>query len=283
MDPTNEVVEEQVEQPTETGEDIHAIPVEVEAEEPKSDETPEPETLLRVRLRSGKEYTGKTERDILQALVSDHEKAQADLETRDKQIQEVQGKVRYQEERRGDAWDPQKYLDLLGTDPMEARRYQDRFYYGVEEDVDVQTKLRNSQEINEQIFDSIQIHNFKRTFADPVTGKLPAFSEEDAAMLFGAIDNAKDTLTTENLLKHYYTLEAAGRVKSYRPNVPNMNNAQYNDIQFGDQSKPESRGKNAPKVPGSGGKPQAEATPDLESMTLDQLREYARKQGRYLH
>lgn len=255
-----------------------------EGEQPQT-ETPQEqapeEKLLRVTVRAtGKQYVGKTERDIMQQMEDDLARMSADAQTRESQAREVRGKVQYQQER-GEAYDDQKYLDLLGKDTMAARRYQDRFYYGMGEDEDPAIAFRMTYETADRIRDTLEIAEFKRTTLGP-DGKPIAMSEQEASAVLQEIDRSGMQLNAGNLASVYYRLMGNGVIQ--RPQGDG--NQKFEDIEL----RPRSRGEGAPRgTTGSGasttqsgligGKTMAE----IEAMPKAELDAFMRKHGLLQH
>jgi len=262
-------------------EDLSALPQDLEGAQPQADQqTPAAETeekkVLRVQLRNGRSYTGETERDIMQAMADDFERYQTDMETRSRQEGEARGKIRYQQEHQpvvSGEWDAQKYLDLLGKDPMAARRYQDKFYLGMSDDEDPAQVVRFSYQVADRIADTLEISEFQRMNADK-DGKTISMSEGDAQALLRRIDQEGLQLTARNLNAVYHEMVRAGSIQIQQPEQT----AQYEDIDL----RPKSRGAGAPRATGGGSAAQTSTrfSKDLNTMTQEEIvKEIARLQS----
>lgn len=267
-------VKDQVEEPVA---DLNALETELSEPETPAEDTPtEAEKMLRIKLRNGKEYTGKTEREILQALTEDHERMLTDMETRSTQTTEVRGKVKYQQER--GPFNGQKYLDMLGTDPMQAIDYAFRHYLGMAEDEDPAQALRVAVDTTDKIQDAFVASEFMRQHQDV------RFSQEDSVRLLSEFDKRDLDVNVFNMNAIYYDLVNRGAISPIKVDQRQTqnNSVQYEDIQFA-QPKVESRGKSAPKVTGGGDRTATKSVKDYESMTFAQLQDEARKAGILQH
>lgn len=250
---------------------------------PEGESTPD-EKLLRVTVRAtGKQYVGKTERDIMSQMEEDMERMHADAATRDAQAREVRGKVQYQQERQGEQWDAQKYLNLLGTDPMEARRYQDRHYYGMGEDEDPAEAVRHAYTFADKMNDVVQMADFQRMNKGP-DGKPLQMSEDDAKQFLIEFDRRNLVPTALNFTAVYRDMISRGQLKEAA--VPT--NAQYEDIEL----KPKSRGEGAPRGTGGAGPSETRTRQDMvggktmaeiEAMPKPEFDKFMRKLGILQH
>ncbi len=257
-------------------EDLSKAPPEAPPEEAAAG----PEKQFRVKLRNGKEYTGKSEREILLAMADEQDRMAMDLEDRTRQNLEASGKYRYQEDhtpppvKPGEKWDPQVYFDLLAKDPMEARRYQDHWYYGVAEGEDPAAMFRFAYSMTDKIADTLEVADFHRQNPDL------KLSELETAMVLRRLDAEHLTLEARNLDMVVRTLQREGRI------VPRgtPGNVEYEDIQLGQPAKPASRGATAQRGTGGGDRAAAGTEPeDLEALSLDELKKKLRKSGVLQH
>ena len=230
---------------------------------------PEAEKLLRVRLRSGKEYIGKTERELLEQLAADNDRLGTELESRPAQEAEVRGKVRYQQEHvKPEGYDDQHYLDLLGEDTLAARRYQDRYYYGLDENEDPAEAFRFTYRQADKIADTLEVTEFHRSHPDI------KLSNDDASLVLRTLDKKELEFTAFNLGAVYNELITQGRLTPQRPAAAG---AVYEDIALGgNPAPPVSRGRGGPRAPG-GGTREPSPSRDYDNMSLEELKKEARK------
>ncbi len=258
------------------------IPEEAVAETPAEEveaAAPEQEKLLRIRIRStGKEYVGKTDREILTQLAADQERMGADLESRESERTEVRGKARYQQEHaKPEGYDDQHYLDLLGKDTLAARRYQDRYYYGMSEDEDPAEAFRFTYRQADRVEDSMQIYEFKRL--NPDLAAVLETNDDAAQLVLKAIDKEDLEINSRNLAAITRELIARGRIAP-TPKQPAA--ASYEDISLGETPPPQpqrpvSRGQSGPRGTGGGAREASTSVRNYDNMTLEELKKEARK------
>jgi hypothetical protein len=230
----------------------------------------EEEKTYRIRLRDGEEITGKTKDELLQALAERHDQLKADSTTRTAQAQEVRGKLEYQQENKPrEPWNDQKYLNLLGSDPMEARRYQDRYYYNLDDDEDPAEAFRQSYQVSDRILDTLAVTEFRRSLKDAEGNQIfPA--EGDAEKILQQISKENLPLTPRNLTAMYHELVSQRKIApGSRAEVTAT--SQYEDINYRQQA-PRSRGATAPKGTGGGSATTTQRTKNYEAMSAEELR-----------
>lgn len=240
---------------------------------------PPAERQFRVKTRTGQVFTG-TKDQIIQKLTQSVEHGSMAIEDRESQLREIRGQVRQQQERQPGtqgAWDPQKYLDLLGTDPMEARRYQDRFYYGVGEGEDPAEIVRFSYQVADQINDTMAVSQFLQRNED-----FPA-TEQNATMLLQFIDKENLPVTTRNLEYAYGELRRSGKISAEEQ--PVQQDAEYEDLNFETRTPTKigaksQRGRGAPPAPagGGGGRTALDAA-DFDNMSDEELEKEVNRRG----
>ncbi len=257
------------------------IPEEAVAETPAEEveaAAPEQEKLLRIRIRStGKEYVGKTDRDILTQLAADQERMGADLESRESERTEVRSKARYQQERveKPEGYDDQHYLDLLGKDTLAARRYQDRYYYGMDENEDPAEAFRFTYRQADKIADTLEVTEFHRSHPDI------KMSNEDAALVLKTLDREGLDFNARNLGAIYNELVSKNRISPI-PSASAPEGVAYEDIPLGNVPAPQpqprvSRGQSGPRGTGGGAREASTSVRNYDNMTLEELKKEARK------
>lgn len=234
------------------------------------------EQQFRVRTRTGQVFTGSKD-EIIAKMQQSIEHGSLAIEDRESQIREARGQMRQQEERQPGtkgAWDPQKYLDLLGTDPMEARRYQDRHLYGLGENDDPAEMIRFSYQVADQVNDSLAVSMFHQRNPD-----FPA-SEENATALLQFIDREGLPVTTRNLEYAFGELRRNGRLRvddaDQQGDFVDLNFETRTPTKVGSRS----RGEGAPPAPsgGGGGRTALDAA-DFDSLSDDELEKEINRRG----
>ncbi len=247
---------------------------------PEPIETKQGEKLLRLTMPNGHVYIGKTERALLEQFYKGKIAADQAIADREQQIRTLKATpapapapAPVPAPRAEGEFDGQKYLDLLGQDPMKARRYQDQFYDGaggstVTEDPRVKYAYEVAQKVDQQLM-AAEFHRRNPDF--------PA-SEENGNKLIAIVQG-------QGLQPNLVNLEwAYGELKRTNQIAPASGEGQpeYEDITFGAPPAPpvrRGRGGGTPPPPrGTGGNAQPDAV-DAESMPLDKLREVLRKAG----
>lgn len=247
-------------------------------DDPSTPDEPASEKLLRIQLRNGKIYTGKTERELLQQLVQAQENADVHIKDREEQIREMRGKVQHVQvnQPQSGAWDAQKYLDLLGSDPMEARRYQDQHYYGLQDGENAAEMFKFSYELSDRVADTIAVTEFHRANPD-----FPGGQEASVALLKRVEDEGL-ALNPRNLASCYRDMVREGAIQPNSPS-PQQGSEEFEDLQFNEvkvvQPKPQSRGKQAAPAPRSAGNPGSSTTTDYENMPMSDLEKLVKGNG----
>lgn len=264
-------------------------------------ETKTGEKVLRLKLPNGHVYTGKTEHDLLEQLYRGKVAADQAISDREEQIRNLRAAPPSAPPAvtppsaapitvAGDQWDPQKYLIYLGEDPMKARAYQDQFYYGGVDPVQATTYAYNVAKNVDQTMLAATFHDRNKDF--PI-------SPENSAKLMAVISQHR--IVNPNIRDLEWAYGELKRSGSLSPAGPGPDgNQQYDDIDFGASSAPpaapsaapappqqpsgpQRRGGGAPPSPRNGG---GNNTPDVisfDEMTLEQLKEHARKVGVLKH
>ena len=236
---------------------------------------PAADKLLRVQLRNGQVYTGKNERELIGKLVQAQEHASMTIKDREDQIREARGKVQYQRDNTpkrevSGEWDAQKYLDLLGSDPMEARRYQDKFYYG--DDIDPVEALRFSYTVSDQVSDRIAVAEFHQRNPDFPSNPL------NAELLIRRLEDENLRVTTRNLESAYRDLVREGSIKTAPADGQDAN---YEDLSF-DTTPPNpekiSRGRNRIPAPRDKGSDTGGAV-DFDGLSDEDLEKEVNRRG----
>lgn len=268
---------------------------------PESIETKTGEKMLRLKLPNGHVYTGKTERELLEQVYKGKVAADEAIANREEQIRNLRAAPPAPSAAipptsaapitvAGEQWDPQKYLTYLGEDPMKARNYQDQFYYGGVDPVQATTYAYNVATKLDQQMLAASFHDRNKDF--PI-------SPENSAKLMAVIhQNRIVNPNIRDLEWAYGELKRSGTLSPAGPGAdPNQ---QYDDIDFGAGSIPPAASSAAPATPPSATGPQRRGggappsprngggnnTPDVVSfdeMTLEQLKEHARKVGVLKH
>ncbi len=236
------------------------------------------EKLLRIDLGNGHAIVGKTRDELLEKAVKmkiDTDKALADREDQIRVLKAQPAPQPRTEPQRiatepvtDGEWDAQKYLNLLGEDPMKARRYQDQFYDGAK-DSRVEYAYNVAQKVEQQLTAS----EFLRRNPDYVPS-------DDAADKIHKTMKAHGLPTTlVNMEWAYGELKRSGQVAA----APSADGIEYEDVVFGapepKPTRPASRGAGAAPTLKRGGKaPEGDAV-NAETMPLEDLRNVLRKAG----
>lgn len=295
------------------GDDTSMLPAAYDGAAPSPGATgaPEPfeakgEKLLRLKLPGGHSYTAKTERELLEMVFKGKIAADETIADREAQIRTLRSATPAPAAPPhapmptgpaagpGEEWDPQKYLNYLGEDPMKARRYQDQFMYGGLDPVEATSyAYRVATQLDQQML-AASFHDRNPDF--PI-------SPENSAKLMNVMQSRGLKPDIVNLEWAYGELKRVGALVPPGPG-PASDDNEYEDVSFGPPAPnyvppavtrpaapaptqqpagPQRRGGGAPPSPRNGG---GNNTPDVmsfEEMTLEQLREQARKMGALKH
>jgi hypothetical protein len=265
------------------------------------------EKLLRLKLPGGHAYTAKTERELLELVYKGKVAADEAIRDREAQIRNLQqagpagarpnpspGMVQAPPMTPGEEWDPQKYLNLLGEDPMKARLYQDKFMYGGLDPVQATSYAYNvAQKLDQQML-AASFHDRNPDF--PI-------SPENSQKLMGVLQARGLAPNIVNLEWAYGEMKRNGVLAPAGPGAA-VDENQYEEIDFGapgtnhappvaprpaapappqPPAGPQRRGGGAPPSPRNGG---GNNTPDVvsfEQMTLAELKAHAQKIGALRH
>jgi hypothetical protein len=250
-----------------------------------------PRKMLRVDMGNGKYYTAETERELLQKVVDGKKEA-------DRYIQElrqlktntapsvtthtVTPRTPVPSGDLPDGYDNQVYLNMLGEDPLKARRYQDRALYG---DMDPVQALQRSFTVANQMTQQMIGAEFNRRNPDYIP------SPESAEAIMTVLkENGLEPNSVPNLEWGYREAQKTGRLATPSLNAegeieyedvtfsapPPATNGRPNVVQMPQRQAPpapQRRGANAPpSARGGGGGTAPPTAGDEYSMPLDQLR-----------
>lgn len=233
----------------------------------------QPKKLKRVTLPDGRVFTGETERAILEQIAADTGGAGS------REVRVARDKMAYVRDREEakKPWDPQKYLDLLGTDPMEARRYQDRHYLGLSDDEDPAEAIRFAYTVADKVVDSIEVSEFLRTTQASLT-------EADATLVLEQLERENLAMTARNLRSVYDDLVRERYIVPRAPEKPGR--VEYEDITPQNptgrrvQQQEQSRGRGGPRALGGGSaRTVVKGEKDPEAMSLQELEASLRAKG----
>jgi len=253
---------------------------------PEAPAEPEPEKMLRVQLKDGRQFVGKTQEEIIDALADAAEAAQTPQATQAAQVQEVRRKIRYQEASHrpdpDESYDHQKYVNLMfggpngeKPDPFRARAYQDRFYYGLAPEEDPSEAFRfmlkrvDKWDVNSEVAEFQRLNGTTDKDGNPVPLRL---SQEDSQTLMKAMSATGQDITTMGLNGMYHALKSQRLIQG----PVQTSNVQYEDIRR------VSRGATAPRATGGGSSQQAttgmsKTAQELNEMSASDLQAYINK------
>lgn len=245
---------------------------------PEPGETKTGEKVLRIKMPNGHVYAGKTETELLEQLYKGKIAADATIADRESQIRtlRVASTVTLPSPTapivtptEGE-WDAQKYLDMLGTDPIKAQKYVNRFANDGADNEKIDYAYKVAQRIEQQSMTA----DFLRRNPDYVPS-------DDTVEKMTRVMGAHGLSTSLVNLEWAYTeLKRTGAV------APAMAGDgiefEYQDITFGVPPVTParvSRGGGAPPSPRAAGSSDNVDAINAETMPLPKLREHLRKIG----
>lgn len=243
---------------------------------PEPGETKTGEKVLRIKMPNGHVYAGKTETELLEQLYKGKIAADATIADRENQIRTLRAAPAPVPSPAPNAitpapegeWDAQKYLDMLGTDPIKAQKYVNRFANDGADNEKINYAYNVAQRLEQQSMTA----DFLRRNPDYIP------SDETVEKMTRVMGAHGLSTSLVNLEWAYTELKRTGVV------APAMagDGIEYQDITFGTPPVTParvSRGGGAPPVPRGQGTTVVPNAVNPETMPLKDLRELLRKSG----
>ncbi len=234
--------------------------------------------LLRVVLENGHAYTGETERDLMEAIVKGKNEADKAIRQREQENQELRQRLNATPapapapaaKAPPEPFDGEKYLEMLGKNPLEAQKYVNSYVGG--------------QPVADPRLD----------YAYNAAKKL---EEQNLVMEFNA-RNPDYVGTPENNQKLASILQQRGlpvnlvnlewgltEMRRHGQLPVNQTGVEYEDVVFGGQRPPAPpppvrRGPDVPPPPPATNSEQTSVPQNVENMPLNKLRDLINRGGR---
>ncbi len=241
--------------------------------EPEQVETKKGDKLFRVKLENGHAYVGKTKDEVFEQLYKAQNNAAKTITEREAENRELRAKLDAASRPAApaapaaEAYDPQKYFDIMGKDPIAAQDYLDSHNPRIRE---LQQKVAAVDRMQEKQ----QVTEAGMAFLTRNPDYVPTQENLNA---INSVLNA-NRLKGDNLVNLEWAFSEAKR-NGLVTAAPA--DATYEDINF--QQQPRSRRPSGvPPIPrGSGSGNGNAGVADFSSMSLEQMREHLRKSGAY--
>ncbi len=247
------------------------------AEVPIIDVTKGGKKLKRVVLEDGHVYTGETELDLLEAAVKGKNEANKAIRQRDQEIQELRQRLTVAPQPApapavaapAEAFDGEKYLEMLGKDPLGAVKYANSYVGGqTVADPRVEYAYNAAKKLEEQNL----VMEFNTRNPDYIG------TPENNQMLAGILQQRGLPVNLVNLEWGLTEMKRHGQIANTPAGV------EYEDVQFGAQRPPQPppvrRGPGVPPPPPASNSEQTSAPTNVEQMPLAKLRELINRGGR---
>jgi hypothetical protein len=245
------------------------------ADLPIADITKGGRKLKRVTLENGHVYTGETELELLEAAIKGKNEADKAIRQRELENQELRQRLNSTpapapapvHAAPREPFDDAKYLELLGSKPLEATKYALSYVDGAPTaDPRLDFAYKAAQEMEEQKL-AIKFNQRNKDYVG---------TDANNERVRQILRSEGLTVTLQNLEYAVNTMRLNGELPPIAPS------AEYEDIQFGPrpQAPPPRRGPGVPPPPPASNSENTHVPTNADSMPLSKLRDLINRGGR---